>query len=118
MPFANCQLLIACLIEEAAVRRAANMLGLSRGGDMAIRSVVLSCLLISVWPLRAQTPDLANVTKLFDYDQKAPLDLQQKSVEDRHGVQVHDISFLSPMGGRVSAYLVTPPGKGPFAGIV
>jgi dienelactone hydrolase len=85
---------------------------------MPIRRLLLFFLLISVWPLRAQTPDLANVTKLFDYDQKAPLDLQQKSVEDRRATQVHDISFSSPMGGRVSAYLVTPQGKGPFAGIV
>lgn len=39
-------------------------------------------------------------------------------MQDRHGIQVHDVSYASPKGGRVSAFLVTPPGKGPFAGIV
>lgn len=79
---------------------------------------LLFSLLIGACPLTAQTSDLAQVTKLFDYDQKAPLDLQEKSVENRNSIQVHDISYASPMGGRVSAYLVTPQGKGPFAGIV
>jgi dienelactone hydrolase len=31
---------------------------------------------------------------------------------------VHDVSWLSPHGGRVSAWLVVPPGPGPFAGLV
>ncbi|HEY2497352.1 MAG TPA: hypothetical protein VGK24_09810 [Candidatus Angelobacter sp.] len=82
---------------------------------------VCAVLLLSLFvPMRghAQASELAQVSKMFDYDQKEPLDLQEKSLEDRHGVQVHDISFASPMGGRVSAYLVTPQGKGPFAGIV
>ena len=68
--------------------------------------------------LRSQSANLDAVVHMFDYDRTASLDLQEKSVEDRAGVKVHDISFASPMGGRVSAYLVTPAGKGPFAGIV
>ncbi|HWZ44220.1 MAG TPA: hypothetical protein VNW97_12140 [Candidatus Saccharimonadales bacterium] len=55
---------------------------------------------------------------MFDYEQNAPLDLQEKSVVDRQGIHVHDISYASPKGGHVSAYLVVPAGKGPFAGIV
>jgi dienelactone hydrolase len=31
---------------------------------------------------------------------------------------VHDISYASPKGGSVPAYLVVPPGSGPFAGII
>ena len=69
-------------------------------------------------PLGSQSTNLDSVAKMFDYDHTASIDLQEKSVEDRNGVRVHDISFSSPMGGRVSAYLVTPQGKGPFAGIV
>ena len=65
-----------------------------------------------------QRADLEGVARIFDYDNKAPLDLQEKSVEQRNGVQLHDVSFASPKGGRVSAYLVVPPDKGPFAGIV
>ena len=55
---------------------------------------------------------------LFDYDQTAPLDIQETKVTNSGGNQVHEISYASPKGGRVMALLVTPPGKGPFAGIL
>jgi len=55
---------------------------------------------------------------LYDYDRTAPLELQQAGVEVREGMQVSDISFASPKGGRVQGYLVVPPGRGPFAGIL
>lgn len=55
---------------------------------------------------------------LFDYDKKISLDLQEKSVETRDGVLVHDISFAGSGNRRVLAYLIIPAGKGPFAGIV
>lgn len=80
--------------------------------------VLLLASLVGAPPLRSQSANLDPLVHMFDYDQKASLDLQEKSVDDRGGVKVHDISFASPMGGRVSAYLVTPAGKGPFAGIV
>lgn len=54
----------------------------------------------------------------FDYDQKAPLDIQEAGVERRGAVTVHDISYQSPSGGRVPAYLVVPAGKGPFAAVI
>lgn len=54
----------------------------------------------------------------FDYDQKAPLDVQEVGVEQRGGLAVHDISYASPKGGRVPGYLVVPAGKGPFAAVL
>jgi len=54
----------------------------------------------------------------FDYDAKAPLDIQEIGVEHRGDIAVHDISFASPKGGRIPAYLVVPPGKGPFAAVL
>lgn len=54
----------------------------------------------------------------FDYDQKAPLDMQEVGVEHRGDVAIHDISYASPKGGRVPAYLVVPSGKGPFATVI
>jgi dienelactone hydrolase len=59
-----------------------------------------------------------NVEHAFDYDQKAPLDVQEKSMAKRGDVSVLDISYASPKGGRVPAYLVVPSGKGPFAAII
>jgi cephalosporin-C deacetylase-like acetyl esterase len=54
----------------------------------------------------------------FDYEAKAPLDIQEAGVEHRGDVAVHDITYASPKGGRVPAYLVVPDGKGPFAAIL
>src|SRR5262245_22235163 len=47
----------------------------------------------------------------LDYDARAPLDLREASREQRGSAVVHDISFASPKGGRVTAYLVVP-GRG------
>jgi cephalosporin-C deacetylase-like acetyl esterase len=62
-------------------------------------------------------PDLASLTA---YDASAPLDLRDENPPqtDADGVTVHDVSWVSTGGGRVSAWLVVPPGDGPFAGIV
>ncbi len=54
----------------------------------------------------------------FDYDRSAPVDVRETGVEDRAGVRVHDISYASPAGGRVPAYLVVPDGSGPSAAIL
>lgn len=55
----------------------------------------------------------------FDYDQAPPLDIKEISVKDQDGVAVHDITYASVITkARVLAYVVMPPGKGPFAGIV
>lgn len=44
----------------------------------------------------------------FDYDPAAPLDVQEVGVNDRGGVEVHDISYANPNSTRVTAYLVLP----------
>ena len=54
----------------------------------------------------------------FAYDSKLPLDLREASVARLPGASVHDVSYASPKGGRVPAYLVVPEGRGPFAAIV
>lgn len=57
-------------------------------------------------------------TDLFVYDAKAPLDYQQKLLEERDGIKIFDASYAGSKGGRVPVYLVVPSGKGPFAGII
>ncbi len=64
-----------------------------------------------------QAQDAASL-EAFDYDQKAPLDIREAGVEQRGDVSVHDLSYASPKGGRVPAYLVVPKGKGPFAAVL
>lgn len=67
--------------------------------------------------LAAQTVD-ASLLRHFDYNQKAPLDIQEVGVEQRGDVAIHDISYASPKGGRVPAYLVIPKGRGSFAAVI
>jgi dienelactone hydrolase len=64
----------------------------------------------------------------WDYDQSAPLNIKENNVQDHDGVAVHDISYSSPVGdrrsfigpngGTVTAYLIVPPGRGPFPAII
>jgi dienelactone hydrolase len=72
-------------------------------------------LLLLRLPLPAQD---AEMVRHFDYDQKALLDMQEAGVQKRGDVYVHDISYASPGGGRVPAYLAAPSGKGPFAAVI
>ena len=60
----------------------------------------------------------ADLTRHFDYDQKAPLNLKQIGVQWRANATVYDITYDSPKGGLVPAYLVVPKGRGPFAAVV
>lgn len=50
--------------------------------------------------------------RLFDYDASAPLDVREAGTETRGDVRIVDLSYASPHGGRVPAYLVLPPGEG------
>lgn len=74
---------------------------------MKLRSLLLPLLLLMLPPLvRAQTPP--ELQRLFAYDAAAPLDLQQRPFEKDGQAEVHDITFASPKGGRVPAFLVVP----------
>jgi dienelactone hydrolase len=75
----------------------------------------LATVLLLASTLLAQEP---STLRRFDYDQKAPLDIQEVGVQKRGGVEIHDLSYASPKGGRVPAYLVVPSGKGPFAAVI
>ena len=61
---------------------------------------------------------LQTATHWFDYDSKQPLDIHDKVIENFDGGTLHDITYASPKGGQVDAYLVVPTGKGPFAAIL
>lgn len=66
----------------------------------------------------AQNQSINELRQMFEYDQKAPLDVRELGVTNRNGVRIHDITYASPKNGRVTAYLVVPAGHGRFAGIV
>lgn len=64
----------------------------------------------------------------WDYDRSAPLDMKQKGLVVRDGIKVFDISYATPVGNRaasvgtnggtVPAYLIVPPGPGPFPAVI
>ncbi len=71
--------------------------------------------LASAVTLTAQDADMV---KHFDYDQSAPLNIKHIGLQRRATATVYDITYDSPKGGVVSAYLVVPKGRGPFAAVV
>jgi dienelactone hydrolase len=66
-----------------------------------------------------QRPSATPPHPLFDYDAGAPLRYRdQGRVNKGYPIQIRDVSYASPGGGRVRAFLVVPPGKGPFPGVI
>ena len=78
-------------------------------------ALLIGILLASTALLFAQDAEMIHH---FDYDQKAPLGIKEVSVEKRGSTSIHDITYASPKGGVVPAYLVVPKGKGPFAAVI
>jgi dienelactone hydrolase len=76
---------------------------------------LFAVLLLATLPVLAQDPESL---KRLDYDHQAPLDIKETSVEKWGKISVRDLSYASPKGGRVPAYLVVPDGKGPFAAVL
>src|SRR5262249_7475364 len=60
----------------------------------------------------------SELLKMYEYDSATPLDLKEHGAQERAGLKVLDVSYLSPKGGRVPAYIVVPPGKGKFPGVI
>jgi cephalosporin-C deacetylase-like acetyl esterase len=56
--------------------------------------------------------------ELSAYDPKIALNYQEKLFEEREGVRIFDASYAGIEGERVDLYLVVPPGRGRFAGII
>src|SRR6266850_2621203 len=77
--------------------------------------LLVGILALCASPLLAQDADLV---RHFDYDKQAPLGVKELGVERRSDVSIYDITYSSPKGGAVPAYLVVPNGKGPFAAVI
>ena len=61
----------------------------------------------------------AELVRHFDYDKSASLELKTLGTEKRGDAIIHDITYASPKGGVVPAYLVVPAkGSGPFAAVI
>jgi dienelactone hydrolase len=82
--------------------------------------IVRCILLIGIFLISAPTlfAQDAELVRHFDYDQQTALALKQIGVQHREHANVYDVTYASPKGGVVSAYLVVPKGRGPFAGVI
>jgi cephalosporin-C deacetylase-like acetyl esterase len=80
--------------------------------------ILLPTLLLSASVICITQESYPQMVRHFEYNRSAPLDLKEIGIENRNGIKVHDISYTSPVGGSVPAYLVVPDGKGPFAAII
>ena len=86
-------------------------------------AILLGALAFTAAPVRADTPGSDSFTEraaLFAYDTHADLAIQERGVEQRDGVAIHDLSFIAEPGTkqRINAYLVVPPGNGAHAGVL
>ena len=87
-----------------------------RAFTLFVRFALLTGILLIATSLSsAQDPELI---RHFDYDQKAPLRIKQIGVQHREHTTIYDITYDSPEGGVVPAYLVVPKGRGPFAAVI
>lgn len=83
-----------------------------------MRTIILALVFASVITGHAQTRSDATAPG-FTYNQSLPLNVKEVSTERRGDVTVRDIVFVPRPGGHeVKAYVVTPPGDGPFAGVL
>lgn len=92
------------------------------------RLVARICLALAIaswaaFPVAGRSPSPSGqlpegAAQLFQYDAAQPLDLRSVARDALHGVTVSDVTYASPKGGRVTAYLVAPASPGPFAGIL
>ena len=51
--------------------------------------------------------------KRFEYDARVPLNATHQLLWEREGVQLFDVTYDSPRGGKVTAFVVAPSKKGP-----
>lgn len=85
---------------------------------MLIRLLAVSLIFSSISAFYSHPAGSSASLQSLDYDANASLDIKQAGVEQRGEIAVYDISYASPKGGRVPAYLVVPSGKGPFAAVI
>ncbi|MFP2908246.1 alpha/beta hydrolase family protein, partial [Pyxidicoccus sp. 3LFB2] len=86
------------------------------------QSLLLLALALALPALAAEPapadPKLTELRRVTAYDAKAPLDVKTVRTQQRGDVTVTELTYASPKGGPVPAYLVTPKGPGPFPAVL
>jgi dienelactone hydrolase len=85
---------------------------------MRTRLLLFSVILLFLLRPSMSIAQDAELLRHFYYDQKAPFEITQMGTQRREHATVFDITYASPRGGVVPAYLVVPKGKGRFAAVI
>jgi dienelactone hydrolase len=86
--------------------------------EKKMRSLSFVLLLALAVAAQAQPGEIAGRASIFKYDHNSPVNFKEVSSEKRGDVVVRDITFSDGRSSSAKAYLVVPPGQGPFAGIL
>jgi dienelactone hydrolase len=63
-------------------------------------------------------PSYPDLLPRFDYDSRAGLEMRETDVHKRDKVRMIELNYAGESGDRVPAYLLIPPGGGPFPAII
>jgi dienelactone hydrolase len=66
-------------------------------------------------PPKLSYPDLL---PRFDYDSRAGLEMRETDVQKRGNIRLIELNYAGASGSRVPAYLLIPPGNGPYPAII
>jgi len=69
-------------------------------------------------PVEYPKPSYPDLLPRFDYDSHSGLDMRETDVLKRDKVRLIELNYSGASGDRVPAYLLIPPGNGPFPAII
>lgn len=82
-------------------------------------TILVLCFVLVMQLVRSQSkPDFYGLVKLYQYDASLAMDLRDSLIEQSGSVTVSQISFASPVRGRVSAFLVKPSKNGKYPALI
>ncbi len=73
---------------------------------------------VSAAPVQPPVPSYMDLVRNFDYNAKAPLDVQEQLVAESDGLKYIEISYSNSRRWRVRAELIEPAGVGLYPGII
>jgi hypothetical protein len=69
-------------------------------------------------PVENPKPSYPDLLPRFDYDSRSGLEMRETDVQKRGNIRLIELNYAGASGDRVPAYLLIPPGSGPFPAII
>jgi cephalosporin-C deacetylase-like acetyl esterase len=69
-------------------------------------------------PVAYPKPEYPDLLQRFSYDSRSGLELRETNVEKRGPVRLIELNYAGDGGDRVPAWLLIPPGNGPFPAVI